>query len=122
MRLVLVAIAVPLIAACNPLHLFTVHKMEIQQGNYVTQEMVSQLRPGMTKDQVRFVLGTPLMADIFHENRWDYVFRRQPQNSNRLEERRLSVFFEDGKLTRVAGDVVPSADTAAKTSDSETAK
>jgi len=88
--------------------------MEIQQGNFVTQEMVSQLKQGMTKDQVRFVLGTPLVADIFHENRWDYIFRRQRANSNEVEKRRLSVFFEDGKLVRLAGDVVPGANSPAQ--------
>src|SRR5215470_9946492 len=104
MRLTWIVLVLPLAAACN---VFTVHRMEIQQGNFVTQEMVSQLKQGMTKDQVRFVLGTPLVADIFHENRWDYIFRRQRANSNEVEKRRLSVFFEDGKLVRLAGDVVP---------------
>jgi outer membrane protein assembly factor BamE len=61
----------------------------------------------MTKDQVRFVLGTPLVADIFHEDRWDYVFMRRRQNASQTEERRVSVFFEDGKLARLEGDVVP---------------
>ena len=62
----------------------------------------------MTIDQVRFVLGTPLVADIFHENRWDYVYRRQRQNSREVEERRISVFFDGDKLVRLEGDVMPS--------------
>ena len=107
MRGVLIVLAVTLCAGCG---VFTVHKMEIQQGNYITQEMVSQLKPGMSKDQVRFVLGTPLVTDIFHESRWDYVYRRQRANSDELEERRLTVFFEDGKLARVEGDVVAAAE------------
>jgi len=61
----------------------------------------------MTKDQVRFVLGTPLLTDIFHEDRWDYVYRRQRANSRTFEERKLAVFFKDGKLMQVEGDVVP---------------
>ena len=76
-------VAVPLVAACNPLTALSVYRMEIQQGNYISQEAVSQLKPGMTKDQVRFVLGTPLVADIFHENRWDYVYRRQRREFQR---------------------------------------
>jgi outer membrane protein assembly factor BamE len=83
--------------------------MEIQQGNYITQEMVAQLKPGLTRDQVRFVLGTPLVSDIFHEERWDYVFLRQPANSGEIEYRRIAVFFEDGKLKRVEGDIVAAA-------------
>ena len=83
------------------------YRIEIQQGNFVSQEMVSQLKPGMSKDQVRFVLGTPLITDSFHADRWDYVFRRQKANSRELEQRKLAVFFEDGKLTRIEGDVTP---------------
>jgi outer membrane protein assembly factor BamE len=108
MRPVWLFVAVPLLAACNPLKVLSVYRMEIQQGNYISQEAVSQLKLGMTKEQVRFVLGTPLVADIFHENRWDYVYRRQRQNSREVEERRVSVFFEGDKLVRLEGDVMPS--------------
>jgi outer membrane protein assembly factor BamE len=83
--------------------------MEIQQGNYVTQEMAAGLKPGLTRDQVRFILGTPLVNDIFHEDRWDYVFVRQRANSSEVEQRRIAVFFEDGKLKRVDGDIVAAA-------------
>ncbi len=91
------------------------YRIEIQQGNFVSQEMVSQLKPGMSKDQVRFVLGTPLITDSFHADRWDYVFRRQRVNSLELEQRKIAVFFEDGKLKRIEGDVTPAsgADAAA---------
>ena len=67
----------------------------------------------MTKDQVRFVLGTPLVADIFHEDRWDYVYRRQRQNSTQVEERRVSVFFDGDKLVRLEGDVMPARGSSA---------
>ena len=95
-----------LTAACGWI---TPYRIEIQQGNYVTQEMVAELKPGLTRDQVRFVLGTPLLSDIFHDERWDYVFVRQRANSNDVEYRRIAVFFEDGKLTRVDGDIVANA-------------
>jgi len=109
MRLLLwLLVAAPLVAACNPLTAFSVYRMEIQQGNYISQEAVSQLKLGMTKEQVRFVLGTPLIADIFHEDRWDYVYRRQRENSREVEERRISVLFEGDKLVRLEGDVMPS--------------
>jgi outer membrane protein assembly factor BamE len=79
--------------------------MEIQQGNYVSQEMVSQLKPGMTKDQVRFILGTPMVTDIFHPDRWDYVYWREASNGSR-EQRKLTVLFENGQLAKLDGDVV----------------
>jgi len=82
--------------------------MEIQQGNYISQEMVSKLKLGMSKDQVRFVLGTPLVTDIFHADRWDYVYYRDTQRGGR-EERKIAVVFENGKLARVLGDVLPAA-------------
>ena len=84
------------------------YRIEVQQGNYVSQEMVAQLKPGMTRDQVRFVLGTPLVASVFHADRWDYVYFREPPGKPR-EQRRLAVFFENDRLSRVAGDVVPAA-------------
>ena len=115
----LLLVAVPLVAACNPLTALSVYRMEIQQGNYISQEAVSQLKLGMTKEQVRFVLGTPLVADIFHENRWDYVYRRQRANAREVEERRVSVFFEGDKLVRLEGDVMPSLGGASAAQDAK---
>lgn len=83
------------------------YRITIQQGNYVTREMVQQLKPGMTREQVRYILGTPLLTDIFHADRWDYVFYRDAPGGKR-EQRNISVMFEDGKLTRVLGDLLPS--------------
>jgi len=79
------------------------YKIDIQQGNVVTEEMVEKLRPGMTRSQVRFVLGSPLITDVFHNNRWDYVYSMAP--SGRLSEKhRLSIFFEGDLLTHIEGD------------------
>ena len=86
----------------------TPYKPEIQQGNYISQEMVSQLKPGMSKDQVRFIMGTPLLTDIFHADRWDYVYWREGSRGKR-ESRRLALFFDGGRLERIDGDVVSSA-------------
>lgn len=80
-------------------------KIDVRQGNYVTQDMVAQLKPGQTKEQVRYILGTPLVTDIFHADRWDYVYRFQPGRGEPLQ-RRLVVFFKDNRLVRVGGDVV----------------
>jgi len=84
----------------------TPYRMVIQQGNFISQEMVAQLKPGMTREQVRFVLGTPLVSDIFHADRWDYVFFRELADG-RKEQRNLSVVFEKDKLARVLGDLMP---------------
>lgn len=108
------------IAACSSMpdvtSSITPYRIDIRQGNFVTQDMVAQLKPGMTKDQVRFVLGTPLVADIFHAARWDYVYRFQPGRGE-LQQRRLTVYFEDSKLSRVAGDVVAAEPGAAEASE-----
>lgn len=98
------------LAACAISQHLSPYRIEIQQGNYVTQEMAAKLKLGMTRDQVRFVLGTPLLSDVFHADRWDYVFTRQPANSLAVESRHMALFFEDGKLKRIEGDIVVSAE------------
>ena len=82
------------------------HKIDIQQGNYVTQDMVDKLKPGMTRAQVRFALGTTLVFDLFRNDRWDYVYVYQ-KGGTVTEHRRLAVFFKEDRLDRVEGDVVP---------------
>ncbi len=92
----------------------TPYRIDVRQGNLVTQEMVAQLKPGLSKDQVRFILGTPLVADMFHADRWDYVYRFRPgRDHNDVQQRRLIVHFADGKLARLDGDVVANAPGAA---------
>ena len=80
------------------------YRIDIRQGNFVDQEMVSQLRKGMTREQVRYVLGTPLVVDTFRPDRWDYVYLFSPGRGE-AERRLLSVFFERDQLVRVEGDV-----------------
>jgi len=107
-RFLAVAMAVSWLGACSSVpRIVTEYRIDVQQGNVLTQEMVSQLRPGLTRDQVRFVLGTPLLVDMFHADRWDYVYRKQNGQTGEVELRRFTTFFDaDGKLYRVAGDVV----------------
>ncbi len=99
----------PLTAGCSSTpqitSYLTPYKIDVRQGNFVSQEMVAQLKPGQTKDQVRFILGTPLVADMFHADRWDYVYRFQP-GKGETQLRRVVVFFSEGKLARVGGDVI----------------
>lgn len=83
-----------------------VYRPEIQQGNVVEQEQVNQLRPGLSKRQVKFLLGTPMLNDVFHANRWDYAYTIG-RGSTPREIRRLTVFFQDDRLVRIAGDMRP---------------
>ena len=100
------SLAVLALAGCSYIPQVSPYRMEIQQGNMVNQEMVSKLAVGMTKEQVKFILGTPLIIDPFRLDRWDYVFLRQPENKTEVEKRRIVVFFEENKLKRLEGDVV----------------
>jgi len=86
----------------------TPYRINIVQGNFVSREAASQLREGMTRDQVRFLLGTPLLTDVFHANRWDYVFSFRRGSTPVVQQRRYTVFFQDDKLVKFSGDELPS--------------
>ena len=113
----LAATSILLLAACSVTEpvteRFAPYKIDIQQGNVVTQQMVAKLKPGMTKAQVRFIMGTPLIMDVFHANRWDYVYRYL-KSDKLMEERKLALFFDKDLLQRVEGDVVAAAPDAGK--------
>lgn len=83
-----------------------VYQIDIEQGNIVTQEMVDQLEPNMNKRQVRYVMGTPLVVDVFHQDRWDYVYSNQPGGEDR-EQKRITLMFNDDRLTGIQGDMHP---------------
>jgi outer membrane protein assembly factor BamE len=97
---------VPLFAAVLSAGCVTVYTPDVQQGNVVTQEMLDKLRPGMTRSQVRFVLGTPLVADLFHPDRWDYYFSLKKGNEAAAETRALAIIFDKDALQRIEGDTV----------------
>jgi outer membrane protein assembly factor BamE len=78
------------------------YRVNVQQGNFVSKEMVANLKPGMTKEQVRFALGTPLLTDVFHQDRWDYEFRLAKGNGEVLTSR-VSVFFKDTLMDHYTG-------------------
>jgi outer membrane protein assembly factor BamE len=88
------------------------YRIDVQQGNFISSETMTQLRDamkrpeGMTRDQVKFLLGTPLVADVFHENRWDYVFRLRRGNGEVLTSH-VSVFFKGVKVESVDGTNLP---------------
>ncbi|MFJ2994636.1 outer membrane protein assembly factor BamE [Pandoraea sp. NPDC087047] len=81
----------------------TPYRINIVQGNFVSKEAYDQLKAGMTRDQVRQLLGTPLLTDIFHANRWDYVFYFKRGNASVVQERHLKVYFEGDELARWEG-------------------
>jgi outer membrane protein assembly factor BamE len=90
--------AAALFTGCTP------YRIDIQQGNVVTQEMLARLRTDMTRQQVRYVMGTPLVADTFHPERWDYFYNLDKAGSPG-ERRRITLVFEQDRLKRVLGDV-----------------
>jgi len=110
MRLVLLSavVAALLTGGC-----LSVYKAEIQQGNAVSQEMIDKLKPGMTRSQVRFVLGTPLITDPFHLDRWDYYYYIRRQGEDIAEVRRLTVIFKNDVLVAVEGDTQNKTDATA---------
>ena len=85
----------------------TPYKVEVVQGNFVSKEQVEQLKPGMSRQQVRELLGTSLLTDVFHANRWDYVFTIRRQGVE-AQQRRLTLFFNGEVLDRFEGDPMPS--------------
>ena len=100
-----------LLAGCQSVPMLpglSAHKIDIQQGNYVTQDMVDKLKPGMSRSQVRFALGTPLVVDPFHADRWDYVYVSH-KRGRLVDKRLIVVVFQDDKLVRLEGEGAASA-------------
>ena len=109
MRFILIFISLCLLCACSrsydggfnaPL----LYKIDIQQGNVVDQEMLDQLKPGMDKKQVKFIMGTPVLIDPFHNERWEYIYSFQEGGTVR-EQRHITLHFENDKLAYISGDI-----------------
>lgn len=117
------AIAVLLIAAtgCSNVPMLPTlqpYRIDVQQGNYVTQDMLVKLKPGMSRSQVRFALGTPLVVDPFRNDRWDYFYMLHKAGT--LAERRVvTVVFKGDELLRIEGDVVAAAPVPASETKAE---
>lgn len=104
MRLPVIILAALCLSACGFVGFPGVYKIDVEQGNIVTEEMVAQLKPGMTRRQVRFILGTPLLEDPFNQNRWDYPYSKR-NGLKILSESRLLVYFDGDSLVKYEGDV-----------------
>lgn len=113
--------ALVLLTALSGCSFLTPYKVDVLQGNVVTREQVQALKPGMAREQVRDILGSPLLTSVFHADRWDYVFtlKRQGQAP---QLRRLAVFFKDGTLQRHEADELPSEEEFVSTLDARRGK
>jgi outer membrane protein assembly factor BamE len=109
------AVACALMAGCGSIDnasnrivgMVTPYRVEVVQGNFISREQVEALKPGITRQQVRDVLGTPLVTSMFHADRWDYVFTLKRQGVE-PQQRKLAVFFKGDTLERWEGDTMPS--------------
>lgn len=108
MRTLLITLAVTWLSACSFVGFPGVYKIDVEQGNIITQEMADQLKPGMSRRQVRFILGTPLVEDTFNQDRWDYLYLKR-NGPDILDEASISLQFEGDILTTVSGDYLPAA-------------
>ena len=114
LRFTLIAVAAGVLAACSSfdsastkvIGVITPYKMDIVQGNVVTREQFALVKPGMSRAQVRDVLGTALLTSVFHADRWDYIFTLKSQNAKN-QQRKVSIFFKGDAVERTEGDELP---------------
>lgn len=116
-RLTLIVAAVTaslLLVGCMPkIKIPSVHRITVQQGNVITQEMIDRLKPGMTRSQVIFVMGEPVFRNTFNDKRWDYIYTIEIGDQY-SDEKRVSVYFENDLLAYFTGDFAPSDATGAE--------
>lgn len=105
-RIALTVCVALLMSGCSSFRFPGVHRINIQQGNVITQQMIDRLKPGMTRSQVRFVLGNPVIDDSLDSERWDYVYTIQIAGGE-VVRKVLSVYFIEGRLSHFEGDFVP---------------
>ncbi len=123
MRILILIVSV-LLASCSNfssyLPTFTPHKIEVRQGNLITQDMRTKIRVGMSQTQVKAALGAPLINDIYHPDRWDYLYVLEQQGKV-VESQRLTLYFEQGVLARI-DDATPLKPTAAQIQEQNNGK
>ena len=113
MRYIFILLALLSVSCSSTLPSFKPYHLDIQQGNVISSKMMLQLKPGMTKSQVRYVLGTPLLQDSFHQNRWDYIYQMS-KGDTVVERRRVILEFENDGLKTVRGDIIPAGSPGAE--------
>lgn len=95
-----------MLCACSMGDWSLVHRIDVQQGNVISQDALNQLTPGMTRRQVQYVIGSPMIADTFHQNRWDYIYRMQTGNGE-VTEQHVTLLFDGDTLTSISGSMRP---------------
>ena len=111
-RAAIAAALLPLLVACESVRQWTPpilqpYRPDVQQGNVVTKEMVDQLAAGMTRDQVRFLMGTPTLVSVFHQDRWEYVYLLKRGKGSDVQTRRMTVFFRENRVEHFESDEMP---------------
>lgn len=98
------------LASCSTIlnNLPGVYTLDVQQGNMIDQFMIDQIRPNMSKRQVLYIMGSPMLTDAFHQNRWDYIYSNQPGGEPRVQKK-ITLIFDDDRVIGVQGDFKPSA-------------
>lgn len=99
-RIVLVAVAILSLSAC-----FKIYRLDVQQGNVVTEEMIDKLKPGMSQKAVKSILGTPLVTDPFHKDRWDYYYSYRNGSEKTEQHHHITIVFENKQFLRIEGDL-----------------
>ena len=111
--IIIACIASLYLTGCTNSRFHLVHKIDVQQGNVVTQEELNQLKPGMTRRQVQYIMGSPMVADVFHQDRWDYIYLMEPGYGKPSSEH-VTLYFEADTLQRVEGSMHPQDVSAAE--------
>jgi len=94
-RIIAIALFASLLQAC------ILYVPDVEQGNILTKEMVDKVKVGQSEQQVRFLLGSPLVQDVFHKDRWDYVYTLKKGRSKKVDQQRLTIIFNNGVVTKV---------------------
>ncbi len=118
--LTLTILSITLLNGCSYFKYPDIHKVVVQQGNVITQKMVDQLRPGMTRSQVRYIFGTPLLTDTFNQDRWDYYYSLQ-RPGQKESTKRITIYFKDDQMSHFEGDLKQSKAKPASSPDNKAA-
>jgi outer membrane protein assembly factor BamE len=105
-KIILISLVVAICSGC--VSHFSAYKLDIRQGNFITPEMRDKLKLGMSRQQVRYVMGTPLLSDTFHGDRWDYIYSLA-QHDTVVEKQVLTLYFEGDNLTRIDDSAMPAS-------------
>ena len=117
MRKYLIVLVGYCLIGCSNMQFPGIYRLPIEQGNIITQEMIDQLKPGMSRSQVEYIMGTPLIKDSFNEERWDYVYSLRRGNLKR-EQKSMTIYFDDDKMTSFSGDYEPTPASAESLNES----